>query len=100
MATYDGMHTAGGTEVPPATSPAFAGLVHRSRCTHSRGVRLMDDAAPAVLTLGLSGLRARARETILAMFRSHTPHPRSAGAPLNDTPASHFGGRPPFTHDL
>jgi|GEM_PF-1509035 hypothetical protein len=94
VATYDGMHTAGGVSAPLANSPAFAGLLARSRTTHSRGVDLMSEAAPAVLTLGLSRLRARARATILQMFRSPAPEP------THETPASHFGGGPPSTSNL
>ena len=85
MATYDdGMHNAGGPESPSATSPGFAGLRARAKSTHSRGVGLMDDAGEAVLTLGFSNLRLRAREAVKSFFRSHTPRPRSTGAPFLD----------------
>ena len=44
----------------------------------------MDDAGEAVLTLGFSNLRLRAREAGKSFFRSHTPRPRSTGAPFLD----------------
>ena len=85
VATYDdGMHHAGGPESPSATSPGFAGLRARAKSTHSRGVGLMDDASEAVLTLGLSKLRFRASEAMKVFFRSHTPRPRTSGAPFLD----------------
>ena len=88
VATYnDGMHHAGGPESPLATSPGFAGLRARAKSTHSRGVGLMDDAGDAVLTLGFSKLRFRAREAIKALFRSQTPRPRLSGAPPSSTDA-------------
>ena len=47
----------------------------------------MDDAGEAVLTLGFSNLRFRAREAIKALFRSQTPRPRLSGAPPSSTDA-------------
>ena len=89
VATYnDGMHNAGGRENPPATSPGFTGLRARAKSTtHSRGVGLMDDAGEAVLTLGFSNLRYRAREAMKGFFRSQTPRPRLSGAPPSSTDA-------------
>ena len=89
VATYndDGMHHAGGHENPPATSPGFAGLRSRAKSTHSRGVGLMDDAGEAVLTLGFSNLRFRAREAMKAFCRSQNPRPRLSGAPPSSTDA-------------
>ena len=44
----------------------------------------MDDAGEAVLTLGFSKLRFRAREAMKAFFRSPPPRPRAPGAPFLD----------------
>jgi len=79
VATYDGMHTAGGSKGPSAPS-------------HARGSRLFDDAGPAVFTLGFSALRARAAAVLANMLNTPTSAVK-AEAPLT-TPARLTPGTP------
>ena len=64
VATYnDGMHHAGGSETPPATSPGFAGLRARAKSTHSRGVGLGVLQGPAELAARQEGGRSEEAST-------------------------------------